>query len=281
MAELRERIEQMEGQPTDSAEQTQLQNWLMIHSSEILPDGKADSWFVNDAAGRQLARNPWKSSIGQSYRHRSYFHGGDRDVPVDEAESLQPIQRPNLSAVYESTATHELKVSFTVPIWGDRVGADVLPIGVLGMSVKLGDFVQLDSELQGTRVVLTDLRTDWLEGEPRAGLVLDHPRLDAARLAQAARTGRSLLRLSDVQVEHFEHLRQRRRERRQWVERPANPVGDSEALQRDFRDPTSPAGAACVAAFEPVFVPGRDEAICDTGWVVIIEDLAGGDGHNP
>jgi serine/threonine-protein kinase len=273
-AELHTLIKDASGKPTDSAEQARLQNWLMVHSSELLPDGKADSWFINDATGIQLARNPWKSSIGQSYRHRSYFHGGERDVSAEEAEMLSPTTQPNLSAVYESTATHELKVSFTVPIWDSQTDEDAGPLGVLGMSVKLGDFVQLEAELENMSVVLVDLGTDWLEGEPKTGLVLDHPNLDAARLARAARTGHSLLRLDTDQVELLGQLRSLRRQQRSWRGESARRP-DFGGLSRTFEDPVAePPAATCVAAFEPVFVPGREETLADTGWVVIIEDHA-------
>ena len=275
-AGLRSLIRNMSGKTTESAEQAELQNWLIVHSSEILPDGKADSWFVNDASGTQLARNPWKPSIGQSYRHRSYFHGGERDVLPEEAATLSPITRPNLSAVYESTATHELKVSFTVPIWGDRTKQDGQPVGVLGMSVKLGDFVQLGTELENKCVLLVDLRTDWLEGIPKAGLILDHPSLDAARLAQSTKTGSSLLRMNAGQVEQFEQLRQRRLLQRRWSGKLRNRRSEDDGLSRAFWDPAADPAAArvCVAAFEPVFVQGRAESMVDTGWIVIIEDHA-------
>ncbi len=274
-ATLRTLVEQMSGQSTNSDAQKELQNWLMVHSSEALPDGKADSWFVNDADGLQLARNPWKSTIGQSYRHRSYFHGGLRDVSPEEATELAPITQPNLSAVYESTATHELKVSFTVPIWGEPIAADSQPIGVLGMSVKLGDFVQLETELENMSVLLVDLRTDWLEGEAKEGLVLDHPNLDAARLAQAARTGRSLLRMDRDQLRQIQQFRQWRRERLSWTEQRHGPRQAIDCVDREFQDPVGGALVPpCVAAFEPVFVPGREQTLADTGWIVIIEDHA-------
>jgi serine/threonine-protein kinase len=275
-AELGRLIEAMSGKSTASPEQTALQNWLMMHSSEILPDGKADSWFIDDALGRQLARNPWKSSIGHAFRHRSYFHGGPRDVTSEEAELMEPITQPSLSAVYESTATHELKVSFTVPIWGERSNHDAPPIGVVGMSVKLGDFVQLESELRGMCIVLVDLRTDWLEGEPKAGLILDRPNLDAARLAQAARTGRSLLRIDPGQIGLLEQLRQQRNQQRGWTGEVSGRPADFFGLVPNFLDPAAaPSESACIAAVEPVFVPGRDESLADTGWFVIIEDYVG------
>jgi hypothetical protein len=268
-------IKQVAAESTDSNAQTELQNWLMVQSSEALLDGKADSWFINDANGLQLARNPWKSTIGQSYRHRSYFHGGLRDVSPEEAASLDPIKKPNMSAVYESTATHDLKVSFTVPIWGEGNTTRSAPIGVLGMSVKLGDFVQLDAELEKMSVLLVDLRTDWLEGEPKAGLILDHPNLDAARLAQAARTGRSLLRMDSGHLRQIEQFGQWRRERRRWADQRHAPRPPLHGVDRNFQDPASGALAPpCVAAFEPVFVPGREPSLADTGWVVIIEDHA-------
>jgi serine/threonine-protein kinase len=275
--ELQTLIKHAAATEADSTESARLQNWLVVQSSEFLAEGKADSWFVNDASGVQLARNPWKDTIGRSFRHRTYFHGGPRDAPLDDTASLTPITQPHLSAVYESTATHELKVSFTVPIWDHESPDAAQPIGVLGMSVKLGDFVQLESELEEMSVVLVDLRTDWLEEDARRGLILDHPNLDEARLALAADTGRSLLRLPEQQIAKLEELRTETRQRRRWKGTLGNAQPRVDCVSRDFADPTLPHPQQhCVASFEPVFVPGREEAMADTGWVVIIEDHANG-----
>jgi serine/threonine-protein kinase len=270
MKEFQVLVQDASGKPVRSAEQLQLQEWLTVQSSELVNADKASSWFVNDATGIQLARNPWDDTIGRSYRHRTYFHGGERDTLAEEAQSLTPITRPNLSAVYVSTATHELKVSFTVPIWGSDTGDDLPPIGVLGMSVRLGAFVQLEGDLESMSIVLVDLRTDWLEGEPKRGLVLDHPNLDAARLARLAE-----LRLMPEQVEPLDRLRSAMLQRRRWKGGLGAVRPPVDRLSQHFKDPVAEDGARpCIAAFEPVFVPGREEALADTGWVVIIEDLA-------
>jgi hypothetical protein len=275
-AELHELLKAASGKEPDSPEQARLQTWLAKRSSSLLAQGKADSWFVNDATGTQMARNPWGDSIGKSYRHRSYFHGGQRDASPEEAQELSPIRRPNLSAVYESTATHELKVSFTVPIWDDGGGESDEPIGVLGMSVRLGDFVQLAAEMENTTILLVDLRTDWLEGEPKTGLVLDCPNLDAARQARAAATGNTLLRLDPNQIDELAQYRTQQRKRRTWKSDATGRPAGLEGLDRSFQDPAVEAGAGtCVAAYEPVFVPGREGELEDTGWMVIIEDRAG------
>jgi eukaryotic-like serine/threonine-protein kinase len=50
----------------------------------------AESWFVCDARGVQVARSPRGDTIGQSFSHRDYFHGGDGDLSV----ATQTVRAP-------------------------------------------------------------------------------------------------------------------------------------------------------------------------------------------
>ena len=58
-------------------------------------------------------------------------------------------------------------------------------IGVLAMSVNVHEFNVLEEELAGgSEVVLIDLRADFIEKEPKSGLILHHPRLEKGQLAR-------------------------------------------------------------------------------------------------
>ena len=196
----------------------QLDAWIATlahrHGNAII----VDSWFVNNKFGVQVARSPYDTSVGQSFRHRDYFHGVAKNFTAEDAAQAQlgPIQRNNLSLVYRSSTSGLLKVAFSAPIWSrPRVepeapgseqpgsgttrlaadaGAEAEPprevIGVLAMSVNVHEFKVLEEELAGgSEVVLIDLRPDWIEAknpsdEPRHGLILHHPRLAKGKLAR-------------------------------------------------------------------------------------------------
>ncbi|HMP05633.1 MAG TPA: protein kinase [Lacipirellulaceae bacterium] len=197
-------------QELDSEALKTLDDWIArlnhMHSSDM----SVDSWFINNAFGVQVARSPRDKSLGQSFRHRDYFHGLARQVDPTDVEtlrSIQPIRENNLSLVYASTTSKRLKVAFSVPIWDKPpaadAGAEASPaeqaadapaaaadapntsasnepqvVGVLAMSVNVHDFQVLEEDLAGgSDVVLVDLRPDWVEGREQRGLILHHPRL--------------------------------------------------------------------------------------------------------
>jgi serine/threonine-protein kinase len=280
---LAELVTRASGPSGENRGRDELQDWLVKHSSTNLEDRKAASWFVQDANGIQLARSPWKSTIGSSYRHRSYFHGEGRDVDVEQADRYGPVRRPTLSAVYESTKTRELKVAFSVPIWDRGPEFDTQPLGVLAMSVVLGDFVGLDASIRPMRVVLADLRSDWLEGEPKRGLILDHPRLKQTRQELSEATGQFLVRLAPDQIERLLELWESERHARSWGEEmaAANKMLAG-SLDTIYVDPVAVQPAApCVAAFRQVYVRGREPEVADIGWVVIVQDHRGITGSEP
>jgi hypothetical protein len=83
------------------------------------------------------------------------------------------------------------------------------------------------------------------------------------------------LRMDREHLRQIEQFGQWRRERRSWADQRHSPRPTVDGVDREFKDPASGALAPpCVAAFEPVFVPGREQSLADTGWFVIIEDHA-------
>ena len=263
--ELRTLLARMEEAPDDASLRASLQAWLDSQFIEHNGTTKADSWFINDRRGVQVARSPASDSIGESFAHRDYFHGRGHDLEPSEAQAAEPIRHVNLSAAYRSSTSGALKVACSAPIYSGKVGsANRQVLGVLAMSVDVGHFGILQTDFNGGQTaVLVDLREDRLGGERQRGLVLHHPALEAPGRAGKP-TKVEPLRLPDDQS-------------RQLIERLQSSSGPgADRLLPQYVDPASEPGALLRAAFERVWVPGRPDEIADTGWVVIVqEDPAG------
>lgn len=148
-----------------------------------------DSWFVTDKFGTQVASvfregEPERSPIGRNFAWRTYFHGGRRDLEVGQPHSLEGrlaadriqdasrrSREPRLSAVFNSTANGVWKVAISAPVYEDPVRREGF-LGVLALTVELGDFVDFKSR-DGQFPVLVDNRP----GEFR-GVILAHPLFD-------------------------------------------------------------------------------------------------------
>ncbi len=171
----------------------ELINWIRFHRNDNHDKAPSDSWFINDQHGVQIARDPLidprteklVKSFMSSYAYRNYFHGLSKDLPKGANGEINPIESPNLSAVYTSRNTGKLKVAFSVPIWSEpNEGEKRTVVGVLSMSVGLGEFEVLDNYMrrEKKKIVLVDLRKDYLESDaqpptesPKRGLILEHP----------------------------------------------------------------------------------------------------------
>jgi len=244
-----------------------LQTWLEKRYIAQREPIKNTSWFINSSDGTQVARVPERNSRNQVYesigkpsgfRHRDYFHGLGRDLSEEEAkQSLpKPLEQPvHMSIVFQSTNTDKLMVAFSVPITSaapdalpDRDAPDVTTIGVMAMTVELGDFEILRTAM------LIDTRPDQLRGVARSGLVLHHPEMGPR--------SRDLLppRLNGAAYEHV-------------VRVSDDSDGQLDPLVESFRDPVLGESAGeWLAAFKPVTIKGRPRKIARTGWVVIVED---------
>ncbi|MEM8678336.1 MAG: hypothetical protein AAGF97_03175, partial [Planctomycetota bacterium] len=150
--------------PTRQRVAAHLERWL--HSSRL---PSAASWFVVSDNGTMLATAfkelPAHPPEGENFAYRTYFHGGPDDLARTD-RSTSPLTEMNISSPFQSTASGTWKVAISTPI---RHQGRVL--GVLAMTVKLGDFVQLpgsDPEVECALLV---------EGRPGQdqGMVLQHP----------------------------------------------------------------------------------------------------------
>lgn len=120
-------------------------------------------------------------STGYNFAFRTYFHGGrddfNRDVP---RESVVPLDRPHLSAAFQSTATGLWKIAFSMPIYLNGNADEAAPAenrnpdGVFVITTNLGDFESMsDSQLSDQLAVVIEARDG-----PLRGTVLQHPLMD-------------------------------------------------------------------------------------------------------
>ena len=262
--ELIQRLEQTMSDP-DETPWEQLDLWLTaIKSRQHEAAGQPDSWFVCDATGRQVARFPAsQASIGNSYAHRDYFHGNGADLATGKTGIPFHIEQPHRSKVYQSDSTGTLKVALTVPIWNRRQPTpDRKFLGILGMSVVLGELIELQTGLGSQQIALViDTSTNVIDGRAVKGLVLHHPRQNERPSGESFAT----MAIDGPALERVQQL----------------VVGDDSAettiLVEDFSDPLapdrSPTGVAWAA---PVVVPGRTPAEGRTGWVVVVAEMTDG-----
>ncbi len=215
----------------------------------------ADSWFISNAVGIQIARSPRSTSLGLNYSYRDYFHGQGKDLTPNTPD-LKPITEPHLSAVYRSTSTGYLRVAFSVPINSVRAGVNKV-LGVLAMSVPLGEFNVLQKRLPvGHEVVLIDLRESTIDDETRRGLIL-HRQIPGASAEEgtAAWVGPELIARIDKLLE----------------ENKSTPTGSSIFLS-DYRDPAVTSDKSYWGAIERVIDRPNDEPERDTGWLVLVQE---------
>ena len=254
---LQDQLTQIAAAPNDVALWEPVQTWILREKSLHSEETPSESWFVDDIRGTQVARAPESDkSIGNSYAHRDYFHGQGQDLPKGTTD-VTPIAEPNQSAVYESTSTRKLKVAFSVPVSnGARPIVDRRVVGVLAMSVDLGDFEVLEKQLpENLEVVLIDLRQDTIEDEPKRGLILHHPDLPKRQ------PGTPPIRLSDKLLTRADELL-------------ASPREDNAPLVLDdYADPLG-GGRTYWGAIHPVVIRRRNDADIDTRWMVLVQELA-------
>jgi serine/threonine protein kinase len=115
-----------------------LGEWKKLVDEDRLQQGLDidTSWFVTDAKGKQIYREPYNArTIDMEWRNRDYFHGRGRNYSAGQIPAdIGPIQKPHISMAYKSKSDNIYRIAITVPIFSatrDRV------IGVLGRSIAL------------------------------------------------------------------------------------------------------------------------------------------------
>ena len=283
--ELRRLLLEAAGKDEDASEWSQLQLWLYAATNEHVQRRLSDAWFLNDHRGIQVARNPVKrgNTIGESFRYRSYFHGGAVDLGEQEAADLGPTRYPCVSAAFQSENDKEYRVAFSVPIWGEKGEAEP-PLGVLVMVVPLYCLTEqlgLDSGQQ-MELALVDIGPDAIGSTPARGLILEHPELAGSTVAHE--TPDNILRVPDELLSRFAELweqgrRSRRNDSHQEKQR-AEEALRSLSIESNYVDPLAPSGRqATIAAFWPVItapwpvIPRTDtDGPRDAQWIVVVKD---------
>ncbi len=267
--ELQRLMLALQNKVVGSPEQRSLQQWIEARRKSQAPE--ADSWFLTDPHGVQIARDPFnETTIFADFSERTYFHGGPRNLTADEKRgAVKPIDRVHLSAVYLSTATHSLKVAFSTPIWKDNEFEGEY-LGVLGMSMEIGGFYELQTGLEAGQIaVLVDTREDQEEGVPKSGLILHHPLLHEAQRQRSSADKEVLFRIHPQLVDRLRQLRERRTHETGDV----SVTGLTQSIDTAYHDPLAAEGSRPVtAAFEPVRIETRSPEVRDTGWVVIVQE---------
>jgi hypothetical protein len=210
------------------------------------------SWFFCDAQGISTVRVPESKTLGKCYAWRSFFHGGDRDLPLGERPPPgQRLLKTQLSAVFRSQANNHWIAAVSTPVWARRKSGPDQPaefLGIVALTVRVNRFFEKLKGEQDQFPVLVDLRPGDHEG-----MILQHPLFD------------KLLATQERLPERFQEDRYRLA--------PADlPTEDNPGIMRNYRDPLAadPEGQAFdqhwLARIEPVVV--RDK---DVGWRVIVE----------
>lgn len=154
---------------------------LNARRSETAP---LDSILVLDDRGYMVAaafRGPPETSrIGWNFAFRTYFHGGEVDLPSAVARGApNPLHHTHLSSPFLSTTTGRWKLAISTPIYpltisgGPADERTMQPIGVLATTINLGDFNLLSGETGPT----TDQFAALVDGRagPNAGRLVQHP----------------------------------------------------------------------------------------------------------
>ncbi len=241
---------------------------LQIKESYHVAAGTPDSWFLCNASGLQMARVPAGTSIGKSYSHRDYFHGG-LDEGAGDDSAIPHIVDVHRSKVYVSSSTGALKVALTRPVWSQ---SDVNPnrkfLGILGMSVSLGEFKELQTGLGNDQLVLVvDTDRNTLGDQSFEGLLLHHPELSKRDSGELPAV------VEPAVVEEMMKIRDTARS--DFLEHPTEANRWTAGILSEFSDPLNSAklrNQHWIAAYAPIVIRGRPVNIADTGWGVIVAE---------
>jgi len=257
-------------QPAELTEDQQrnVQAWLDGQYAQHHQRMRFTSLVVTDAQGVQVARSPYSAdTVGQWWGFRNYFHGGEQSLEPEPRREIAPARGKVLSSVYQSGASGELSLAFSVPIWShDQPNPRATVIGILSMSLEMADFTEIDTQVGDA--LLIDLRASQLSGNgtTRSGLVLHHSRAgeeSAAPVSEgAAPEGNGLKWLDSPWLEQGTQLTQRASRR----------TGNLEAhWWEDCPDPCFPSETPTATAVWPVILRGEQTV----PWMIMVRQRGG------
>jgi hypothetical protein len=236
------------------------------------------SWFVDDAQGWQIYRDPYETkTVDKNYRFRDYFHGRRIHYLPDQVPTdVGPIREPYVSMAYLSESANAYRVAITVPVFSstrDKV------IGVLGRSMSLEQLLaaykpQIQAEGKTNQVERTIALFDGHATNP-AKLeatfhLLDHPWLSDSKLAKLPQAERKRLVEEVLQVDTKDARQMIQLQARVNADDTPEKGLDLASLDRtlDYQDPVSKVdaklyGGTWLAAFWPV---GK------TDWIAVVQE---------
>ncbi|MEX0718823.1 MAG: serine/threonine protein kinase [Planctomycetaceae bacterium] len=231
-------------------------NRLMAMLKNSVDDSKHDtSWFVTDAEGTQIWRDPPNSrTMDLNFKHRDYYHGREREFERGRLpEDLEPISAPHITTAFRSQATLRYMVALSVPV--HRTGPDGKRgafVGILARTTHLGRLLEEYGQRIAAREEGRDVRFITLI-DRREGKLLDHPWMTSENVKPLEESTFEKLTLPAPVLERLRSL----------------PEDDTNGTLRlnDYEDPVGQVAedydGPWLAAFSPVG---------DTGWTAIVQE---------
>jgi serine/threonine protein kinase len=270
---LRDYLVEINPDPQNREASQPLQDW-MDKCGERYSHIDPRTWIIYAVDGTQVARYPSKDKNNQlsktlfsNFAFRDYFNGKGEDE--ERGFQWPPLRESKFSVAMESRSSdQDLIVAFSTPI-KDQTGDHV--IGVIGMTVGLGKFADLNIDLPaGQKVLLVDTRQYYMRRNAKVddqrkqsgeGLILHHEDLGDLKSRE------SLHRLDDATIQRL------RSAKREWTSSESGQWMDN-LLDADYHDPVAKkTDGPWLAAFAPVILTARqkDSKAYDTGCFVIVQ----------
>ncbi len=203
------------------------------------------SWFVTDAAGRQIFRVPAEGTIGDNFAYRDYFHGLGRELSEDaDLSEIRPRKTPGMSLAFRSRATDKYMVAIAVPIWDE---ARETVIGILARTIHLTDLLdQWEGLIRGENRAAHERFLTLIDTRSDSGLILDHDWMTPSNLG-----GRSDVELQQIlRIDPDQVLKLRSAD---FSDRYIDPIGHIDSAYN----------IPWLAAYAPVG---------ETGWVAVVQE---------
>ncbi|QDV16630.1 Serine/threonine-protein kinase PrkC [Gimesia panareensis] len=264
---LRDMMEKVQNDGSESLESygeiaayLQQEKDLVDEKRDSLGREKDTSWFLTNANGIQVWRDPPRPTIGQDFSYRDYFHGQGTEYEKGKAPaSVKPITHPYICQAFKSDATNQWMVAVAVPIWDlkhDRV------LGILARTTHLDQLLTgYDESIRGDSEKIGDRKIALIDN--RDGKVLAHPRMTAENLRSLSRDEVDQLVLKD---HHFDQLKLFK------LTEKKGQRGPIPAVISDYHDPVEAVFSEDIedniwlAAFAPVG---------NTGWTAVVQERRG------
>lgn len=239
-------------------ERDDLKQLMSMLKKSVDDSGDDTSWFVTDAAGTQIWRDPPNPrTMDVNFKHRDYYHGRAREFERGHLpDDLEPIRGPHITTAFRSQATLRYMVALSVPIHRhDEQGNRGEFVGILARTTHLGELLEEYGQRIAAREEGRDVRFITLI-DRREGKLLDHPWMTRM-------TGENVKPLEEAT---FEKLTLPADVLEQLRSRPENDADDTLRLD-DYEDPVGRIAddydGPWLAAFAPVG---------DTGWMAIVQE---------